>query len=399
MEGPLDAWPPGTPGQARLKRHQIARGNGLWETGTLRVGKIWGIAIDVHLAFGLVVFAGAVQGWIEYDSLTGAFYGVAAVFLLFACVLLHELAHGLQARAFGLVVKRVILLPVGGVAQLATPPSRPKHELVIALAGPAVNLGLTLITGAIMLLLGPVNWLDRGVMLQMMAQPGPQSALVYLFAVNLSLFLFNIIPAFPMDGGRILRAGLALTMKYVLATRIAAWVGRILALAMGAIGLFGLPALGVPQNLLLVFVAAIVFSGAHNEEIYVRRQWALARVEVKEIYQRKIETVSPWDALTAPLIARLFKYERILPVIVDQRIVGLLGYDEARHYANRGNSFTVAHAMRTSFPTLRPKDTLWVALQEMTSVQLTTLPVVEGNQFQGIVSLDDIDQAWRITAR
>lgn len=370
----------------------------MWRSGVLRIANIGGIAVDVHFTFVLVILWGALEGSSQYGIPSGAVYGIASVFLLFACVLAHEMAHAFQARSFGLAVKRVILLPIGGLAQLETPPAHPWHELVIALVGPLTNLGLAAVVGGLLLLVSPSAFVKQ-VGVTLITTPEPQNVLKFLFVINLSLFVFNMLPAFPMDGGRVLRAGLALVMAYVLATRIAAWVGRALAALMVLIGIAGYPPIGLSPNPLLALVGIIVFSGAHNEEVYVRRQWALTRVEVGQIYQRTIDTVAPWDTLTLSLVTRLFKYERLMPVIVDQRIVGLLGYDEAQRMLNRARTVTVAHVMRTDFPTLRPRDTLWVALQEMTTVQLNMLPVVEANVFRGVVSLDDIDQAWRLVSR
>ena len=365
----------------------------MWQTGTIRVARIGGIAVDIHFTFVLVVLWGAFSGWQR-----GPVLGVLAILVLFGCVLLHELAHGLQARALGLVVRRVILLPIGGLALLETPPSKPWQELMIALAGPLLNLGLAAAAALAILVVDPAFVFTADTLTRITLEPGIEGLLVYLLSSNLSLFLFNMPPAFPMDGGRVLRAGLALLTPYVVATRIAAWIGRGLAALMALMGVIGYFAFGLGWYLLLIAGGLFLYYGAYNEEVYVRRQWALARVEVGQIYQKRIETVSPWDSLTAALITKLFKYERILPVIVDERIVGLLGYDEAYKFVNKSQAVTVAHAMRTDFPTLSLRDTLWVALQAMTTDHLTLLPVVEENRFRGVVSLDDIDQAWRLVS-
>ena len=114
----------------------------MWRTGSIRIARISGIAIEVHVTFILVIFWGAWQGWSQYGGLIGALYGVLLMILLFGCILLHELGHGLQAHAFGLAVRRITLLPIGGLAQLESPPAYPLHELTIALAGPLVTWAL-----------------------------------------------------------------------------------------------------------------------------------------------------------------------------------------------------------------------------------------------------------------
>jgi CBS domain-containing protein len=144
----------------------------------------------------------------------------------------------------------------------------------------------------------------------------------------------------------------------------------------------------------------MVFLGARQEEVYVRRQRALVRVEVHQVALRTAETLAPWDTISGNLIAKLFKQEQALPVIVEGRVVGLLTYHDLRRVYRHGDSpLTVAHVMRTSFPCLRLRDTLWVALQEMNACQLAALPVVDNGLYLGVVRLDDINHAWRFAMR
>jgi Zn-dependent protease/CBS domain-containing protein len=373
----------------------------VWQTGSIRVGRIGGIAVDVHITFGLAILWGAWQGWFQYGSLMGAGYGILLVVLLFLCILLHELGHGLQARAFGIVARRITLLPIGGLAQLDSPPAYPGHELLIALAGPLVNLALALALGFLAFVIQPftlARWIDEALRL-LLQPPSAAGLLFYLVGANLTLFLFNMIPAFPMDGGRVLRSGMALVVDYELATRLAAWLGRILALAMGILGLIGWPPAAIPPNPLLALVGLMVFFGAQHEETYVRRQRALVRVEVGEIANRNVDTLSPWDPITTRLAARLLRHEKAIPVVVEGRVVGLLTYQDLRRLRGEGQKLTVAHAMRSQFPALRPRDTLWVALQEMHSFQLAALPVVDGGILEGVIALDDIHHAWRFAVR
>ncbi len=373
----------------------------MWQAGSVRIARIGGIAVEIHLTFGLVILWSAWQGAYHYGGLPGAGYGILLLVLLFACVLLHELGHGLQARSLGLVVRRITLLPIGGLAQLETPPSHPWHELVIALAGPVVNLGLAALLAAILYVTSPLALgdLTGRALVAFLAVPDGTSLLLYLVAANLVLFVFNMLPAFPMDGGRVLRAGLALAIDYEQATRIAAWLGRGMALLMGVVGLLGWPAVSIPPNPLLLVMALMVFLGARQEESYVRRQRALVRLEVQQIAQRDPETVAPWDPVTSTMVARLLQLDRPLPVLVDGRVVGLVTFHDVRRRRWPQPSMTVAHVMRTQFPLLRLTDTLWVALQEMHAFQLAALPVSENGVFQGLICLDDINHAWRSARR
>ena len=221
------------------------------------------------------------------------------------------------------------------------------------------------------------NWIDQAILV-FFSPPTITGLLLYLFGANLILFVFNMIPAFPMDGGRVLRSGLALVVDYELATRIAAWIGRGLAIIMSIIGLIGWPPAHIPPNPLMLVLGFMVFFGARQEEFYVRRQRALIRVEVSKLIRPSTEIIAPWDTITGSLVARLFRHDHALPVLVEGRLVGLLTYQDVRRAYNSGidPSSTVAHVMRTTFPNLKLSDTLWVALQrnELVSACCTARP-------------------------
>lgn len=378
----------------------------VWQTGGIQIARIGGISIEVHLTFALVIAWGGWQGWVQAGGLSGVVYGVLVVILLFMSVLLHELGHGLQARALGLRVRRITLLPIGGLAQLETPPSLPRHELMIALAGPMVNLGLSAALGAAALIVNPLafdlssprEWFYQFVLLPFLS-PSLFGVLLYLLGTNVTLFVFNMIPAFPMDGGRILRAGLALFLDYGLATRLAAGLGALIAVAMGLLGVFGWPPARILPNPLLVVVALVVYYGARHEDIYVRRRRALVRLEAGDILRQNVEAVAPWDQITPRLAAHLFRHEHTLPVLRDSTLIGLLTYQDLRRHGRSDPAPTVAHVMRTHFPSMNPGDTLWVALQEMGAHQLSALPVIQDGVFRGMVSFEDIQHAWRLVAR
>ena len=188
-----------------------------------------------------------------------AFQGILFILLLFACVLLHELGHALTAKAFGIHTTDIILLPIGGVARLERIPNDPKQELLIAIAGPLVNV---VIAALLIFYLGA-----RAAVSDFDDINTPRVAMLSkLASVNIGLVLFNLIPAFPMDGGRILRSIFAMRMNYLRATQIAAFIGQGLAILLGIIGFFG--------NTFLLFIAFFVFMGAQQEAAMARMRFA-----------------------------------------------------------------------------------------------------------------------------
>ncbi len=222
-----------------------------------RIATVRGIDIKIHATFVLaLVWGGFVWG---RGTLASALYGVFLTLLLFAIVLLHELGHALAAQRYGIEVFDIVLLPIGGVARLSRMPEKPMHELVVALAGPAVNLALTLLM-APLVIGGLVVEAIRGIgfAVPSMTEPGLANLAAFLLMVNLSLLVFNMLPAFPMDGGRVLRAIMAMRWPYRRATRVAVTVGRVFAVGFGAVAI-------LTANVFLGIVALFVFNGAGAE--------------------------------------------------------------------------------------------------------------------------------------
>jgi Zn-dependent protease len=184
--------------------------------------RIRGIQLSVHVSFLILLAYVAWEGWTEAAGL-GALWSVAFILTLFTCVTLHELGHAAAARRFGVRVPRILLLPIGGMAEMESIPRRPKHEIIIALAGPAVNY---VIIGVLMIFVRfPADW-DPTYFELTFAELGRQ-----LIIVNLIMGVFNLLPAYPMDGGRVFRALLATRLPYLRATQIAVGVGKVVALA------------------------------------------------------------------------------------------------------------------------------------------------------------------------
>ena len=221
---------------------------------SIKFARVAGIDLKIHITFLLFLV------WIgfTYFSIGGAVaarQGVLFILLLFACVLLHELGHALTAKGFGIRTTDITLLPIGGVARLERIPNEPKQELLIAIAGPAVNVVIAVL---LIFYLG-----QRAAMSDFEDIHTPRvTMLSKLASVNIGLVLFNLIPAFPMDGGRILRSILAMRMNYLRATEIAARIGQTLAIAFGIVGFF--------YNSFLIFIAFFVYMGAQQEAAMAR---------------------------------------------------------------------------------------------------------------------------------
>jgi Zn-dependent protease len=218
---------------------------------SLKIARIAGIEVRLHFTFLLFLV------WIAFNyyaiaGLSGAIQGVLFILTIFGCVLLHELGHALAARAFGVRTPDITLLPIGGLARLQRMPDKPWQELIVAIAGPLVNVAIAL---GLIFILGCHAEFQQ---LENIEDPSVEM-LGKLASVNIGLVLFNLIPAFPMDGGRVLRALLAMVIDYARATQIAAWIGQGFALVLGLVGLMVSP--------MLVFIAFFVFLGAQQEAV------------------------------------------------------------------------------------------------------------------------------------
>lgn len=220
--------------------------------GSYRIARVAGIDVKIHVTFLLLL---AWFGWMYWQEggVRGAIEGVGFTLLLFLCVLLHEFGHAFAARAYGIRTPDITLLPIGGVARLERMPSKPAHELVVAIAGPAVNV----VIAALLAFVFKINATDFSEI-----DHAGGSMVTKLYYMNVILVAFNAIPAFPMDGGRVLRALLAMRFNNVLATTIAARVGQTLAVGFAVASFRGAP--------MLLFIAIFVFLGAQQELAYAR---------------------------------------------------------------------------------------------------------------------------------
>jgi Zn-dependent protease len=294
---------------------------------SLRLGSVSGISIRVHVTFLLLVALVASQLGAMHGA-RGAVFGAATVIALFACVVLHELGHSLVAQRFGLTVREIVLLPIGGVARLLSEPRRPLHELLIALAGPAVNVIIAVVLLAVLQIspaqLFDVEQLNREALL---SPPSPRALLLMLLHGNLILALFNMLPALPMDGGRVLRALLSMALGQVRATNIAAGLAQLLAVALAIYGFEHAP--------LLMLVAVLVFVSAGHERTTARTNVLLADLRAGEVCDPHATTFAPGDAVGHAIDQALRSPQAHFIVAHGREPLGTLSRDDVIALAGR----------------------------------------------------------------
>jgi Zn-dependent protease/CBS domain-containing protein len=344
---------------------------------SLNIGKVFGTVIRVHITFLLFLAWIFIASYSQGGAAT-AWDSVAFMVLLFLCVVLHEFGHILTARGFGVQTPYVTLLPIGGVAQLERIPEEPGQEFLIAIAGPLVNVAITLL----LVFIG-------GASLQTSAAAGldnTQFSLIdRLAVVNLFLALFNLIPAFPMDGGRILRAILASRMGYVRATEVAAAIGQFVAFALGFIGLM--------YNPLLIFIAIFVYLAASSEAHMVALRAASRGVPVSHAMMTQFETLTPEEHLDAAVQTLLQTGQGEFPVVDGAgRPVGVLGRgDLIRAIKERGPDARVADAMVAEMPTIGHRMTLEQAFKLLVQKAAPAVGITDGSgKLVGLVTGETI---------
>jgi Zn-dependent protease/CBS domain-containing protein len=350
-----------------------------------------GIEIRVHLLFALVlVWAALDWGVWRGLGLAGALYGVVFVALLFTCVTLHELGHSLVARAFGLNVRDITLLPIGGLARLDGELKRPRQEFWMALAGPAVNLGLAALL--VPTLIPLVGWRALGGLSSVVARfaaPGAERLLVDLMAANLGLALFNLLPAFPMDGGRVLRAVLASRIGELDGTRIATRVGQGLAVVLGLAGLFT-----GAWNLALISV--FIFASAGQEWQAAQLKLTLREMPASAALMRGGVLLSPHESLSRAIDVTLRGAQGDFAVFDRGYLVGILArQDVAGAFERYGPTVLVGRVMRTDFPVARSNETLFDLERKMRTSGSSAVSVVEEGRFLGLVTREGIRAALR----
>jgi len=373
------------PGAGNHKRPKEA----IMRGGSFKLGRAFGIDVKVHWTFLLLLLFFAGYGYAQSGNLFGALLAAGFVVVLFVFVVLHEYGHSLVAQRLGIEVRDITLLPIGGLARMSAIPEKPSDEVKVAIAGPLVNVVLAAILYGIAYLgLG-----SAGLRLPDLTVSGASlgSVLSYLAFINVILAGFNFIPAFPMDGGRVLRGLLATRMGVVRATKVAAVVGQGFAFLFFFYGLLS-------GNFILILIAAFVFFGAGAEAQLVRQRELMRGLSVRDVMaaRQHTETVTPYHTFGQVLDAVIHGYQEDFPVVdEDGNLAGMLTRREILAAAHSpGRFYHVRDLMKTRFPTLSPgADLFGEGYRLLQESELRALPVVEGGKLVGMLTIEDIGHA------
>lgn len=343
-----------------------------------RIGRLAGIDVYVHATFFLLILWVVILHWLEGRSLQAVISGVIFILALFACVVLHEFGHALTARHYGIPTKDITLLPIGGVSRFERMPDKPWQEFWVAVAGPLVNLA---IAAAIYLALFLTAGFKPVTRLSITGGPFLERMLV----ANLILAIFNVIPAFPMDGGRVLRALLATRMDHVRATQVAAAVGQGLALIFGLIGLFRDP--------FLLFIAFFVWIGAAHESQSVQIKEAFSGIPIRSAMQTHFTTLTTNQTLGDAAKIIIDGAQHDFPVMWGDRVMGILTRGNLlAGLSQAGPDQLVTSVMQRQFDTAQPNEMLEAVLQRLAASPLRVMPVLQNGELVGLVTAENLGE-------
>ncbi len=332
-----------------------------------RLGRFFGIDFYLHVTFILFL------AWVWWTPPQQGPLTLGFILCAFTCVALHEYGHALMARKFGVKTHDITLLPIGGVARLERIPERPFHEFLVAIAGPAVNAVIAVVLYGICLLLRINPSYESDLLIK-------ADFMVTLMWWNVGMIAFNMLPAFPMDGGRVLRALLAMKFEYAKATRAAAIVGKVMA------ALFAYFALFHSGSLLLIIIAVFVWMGASDEVAAADQRSALSGVRVRDAMLVDFRRVSPED--TAASVAQLILqgWQADFPVVYNDEVVGIVTRQEVMGALSQNHATPVSHFMRQQPVLCDPSEPLRNVLGRMKERNQPLIPVIKDGQLTGLVT-------------
>lgn len=354
---------------------------------SLKIGSVLGIPIRLHVTFllilPLIAFSFA-EGPLPFgfstisDPILRYALGTIAAILLFACVLVHEIAHSFVAKRNHIKISDITLYLFGGVSSMEEIPRNPAVEMRVAIVGPLTSIVIGLASGILYLTVPGMHGST------------PAGTMTFLMAyMNLLLGIFNIIPAFPMDGGRVLRALLALRMPYIKATRWAVFAGKMFAYLLGILGLF----MGL-SGIWFIIIAFFIYIAAGEEERATVTSMILEGVKVRDIMTKSVDTIDAGATVSQCLQLMFQKKHLGYPVLENGRVVGIVTLSDVSRVPEQLRDATLVRDIMTrNVITLKPDDDAAVALQKISQHRVGRLIVMEGDSLAGIVSRTDLVRA------
>jgi len=344
--------------------------------------RIAGIDIYIHATFLLLIYLVGISYWNQHGTVEAVISGVSFILALFGCVVLHEFGHSLTARRYGIQTRSITLLPIGGVAALEKMPDDPRQEINVAIAGPAVNFAIALI------LYVYLDMRHTPITAEELAATDGSFAF-RLMMVNLFIGAFNLLPAFPMDGGRILRAALAMRMDHAVATQKAASVGQFLALGMGL--------LGILYNPFLVFIAVFIWFGASMESNAEQLKSILSHASVRHAMLREFHSLSPDDTLAKAVELTLAGSQKDFPVGYHNNLESVLHHSELiKGLQERGEHARISELPLQAILSADVNEPLGKLLERMQGNPAQMICVTEAGRVAGLLNLENILELIKI---
>ncbi len=352
---------------------------------SLKIGSVSGIGIFLHWTFLLLIAAIFAYFYVQSQSLGAAISGMGLILAVFLCVILHELGHALTARRFGVPTRSITLYPIGGLARLERIPSEPMKEFWIAIGGPAVNIVIAVGLAFLLLVTGGTFAPDA------LTAPG-QHMIASLMWINAVLAGFNLLPAFPMDGGRVLRSLLALRQDYAQATQTAANVGQAMAILFGLIGIIWF-------NPILLFIALFVYVGAQQESKQAMYRAFTEGTPVRQAMVTRFATLTVDDTLDDAVDELLAGTDHDFPVVEDGAVVGLLRRKQLiQSLSDHDRGTPVANVADEDFFSTEPGAPLDEVFQKMNARNCSTVPVVDDGRLVGLLTLENVGELIMVSS-
>ena len=351
----------------------------MFDKGTIQIAKVAGIPIRLHWSFLLIFLWVGYNAWLEQLPWKGFLFLQFYVLILFLCVVMHEYGHALTARKFGNKTRDILLTPIGGIARLESISEKPMQELLIAIAGPAVNFGIVILIGIYLFTFGGYSVFNIGMFFSPEFWKYNNDFLPLILKSNLILGLFNFIPAFPMDGGRILRALLSFKWPRLKSTLLAARLGQICAIGF----LFYAVSEG---HWMLCLVGFFIFVTAGTELKQVKWESILGTYTAQELMDRNIHQIQVYETMQAPIDLASKGIENNYLAFEEDRLAGVLPYNRIVYCLknNLGNE-PVYKIMNTSWNKANVNESIKTIFHQMQTSGLNLIPVFKDEVIVGVL--------------